>query len=230
MRHLLVIKAGIVSSDVLGISETDINLLKSLSDKFSEEDLVRFFHLLTDIEKQIKDSPQPRFQLEIGLVKIAHSTRLRALDEVIKRLEELEIKLSSGNISTAPPAPIFTKSASPTRDNAQSVNPQRTATPVVPAVTSAFEEPPGFSDSFAQNSFDEPQPGYAPEPIQRPIAKSAAAPRLSVTSGHEIGAIKLELEKRRKPLIVMALEEARLEYHEGHLTATFAAKICFLNG
>ena len=227
LRHLLVIKAGIVSSDVLGIAETDINLLKSLSDKFSEEDLVRFFHLLTDIEKQIKDSPQPRFQLEIGLVKIAHSTRLRALDEVIKRLEELEIKLSSGNISTAPPSPILIRPESSTRGNAQSVNPQRTATRVVPVVTSAFEEPAGFSESFAQNSFDEPQPSYVPEPVQRPIVKSGAAPRAPVTPGREIGAIKVELEKRRKPLILMALEEARLEYHEGHLTVTFAGESMF---
>ncbi len=227
LRHLLVIKAGLVGSDVLGISETEINLLKQLSDKFSEEDLVRFFHLLTDIEKQIKDSPQPRFQLEIGLVKIAHSTRLRALDEVIKRLEELEAKLSSGTISAVSSPPLATKSEPPARSNLQSTTPQRTATPVAPVVANSFEEPPGFSDSFAQNSGDEPQLGYLPEPAPRPAARAAAAPRPTVNPGYEIGALKLELEKRRKPLIVMALEEARIEYRAGHLTATFASENMF---
>ena len=227
LRHLLVIKAGLVSSDVLGISESDIKLLQQLSDKFSEEDLVRFFHLLTDIEKQIKDSPQPRFQLEIGLVKIAHSTRLRALDEVIRRLEELEIKLGGGSISVVNPSPIPTKSSPPARTNLQPTPPQRTASPIAPVVANSFEEPPGFSDSFAQNSFDEPQPSYAPAPVPHSAAKPAAAPRPAVKPGYEIGAIKLELEKRRKPLIVMALEDARVEYHDGNLIATFVSENMF---
>lgn len=227
LRHLLVIKAGLVSSDVLGISETDINLLKSFSDQFSEEDLVRFFHLLTDIEKQIKDSPQPRFQLEIGLVKIAHSTRLRALDEVIKRLEELESKLSGGNISVISSPRVPAKSEPPSRGNLQPPPPQRTAPPRAPVVTNSVEEPPSFGDSFAQNSFDESPSSYAPEPAPRPAAQPAAAARATVKPGYEIGAIKLELEKRRKPLVVMALEEARLDYHKGTLVATFASENMF---
>ncbi len=227
LRHILVIKAGLVSSEVLGITETEITMLKKLSDKFSEEDLVRFFHLLTDIEKQIKDSPQPRFQLEIGLVKIAHSTRLRALDEVIKRLEELESRLSGGAIFSASSLPLPTKSEPPARSNLPSPNSQRTTAPVTPVATNSFEEPAGFGDSFAQNSFDEPHPSYAPVPTPRPAAQTAAAPRATVKPGYEIGAIKLELEKRRKPLVVMALEEARVEYHDGHLTATFASENMF---
>lgn len=225
LRHLLVIKAGLVSSDILGISEADINLLKRLSDKFSEEDLVRFFHLLTDIEKQIKDSPQPRFQLEVGLVKIAHSTRLRALDEVIQRLEQLEINLSGGTNSVVSSPVRATKAEPPGRANLPPTTAQRTAAPVTPTVTNAMEEPPGFGDSFAQKSFPEPQANNAP--VQRAAATPAATARSTVKPGYEIGAIKLELEKRRKPLVVMALEEARVEYHDGTLVATFASENMF---
>jgi DNA polymerase III subunit gamma/tau len=227
LRHLLVIKAGIVSNEVLGIAETEIMLLKNLSSKFSEEDLVRFFHLLTDIEKQIKDSPQPRFQLEIGLVKIAHSTRLRALDEVIQRLEEMESRLGGGGVSSVISLPRSSKPEPATRSNLPSASSQRTTTPIASATTNSFEEPAGFGDSFAQNSFDEPQPSYAPEPILPPAAQPAAAPRPTVKPGYEIGAIKLELEKRRKPLVVMALEEAQIAYQDGHLTATFAGENMF---
>jgi DNA polymerase III subunit gamma/tau len=227
LRHLLVIKAGLVSSEVVGIAETEITLLKKLSDKFSEEDLVRFFHLLTDIEKQIKDSPQPRFQLEIGLVKIAHSTRLRALDEVIQRLEELESRLSGGAISSVNSLPHSSKPESSTRNDLPSASSQRTTAPVAPVTTTSLEEPAGFGDSFAQNSFDEPQPRYAPEPTSRTAPQPVAAPRPTVKPGYEIGAIKLELEKRRKPLVVMALEEAQIAYQDGHLTATFASENMF---
>jgi DNA polymerase-3 subunit gamma/tau len=228
LRHLLVLKAGIADSDVLGISESEMTTLKQLSASFSEEDLVRFFHLLTETEKQIKDSPQPRFQLEIGLVKLAHATRLRALDEVIQRLEALASQLSAGNISALSSAPQPAKSSAPARANTPPAHPQRAATkePIAPA--NALEEPPGFSDSFARTSFEEPPAADAPPPIPRPTAKPApAAAPPAVTRGHEIGSIKMELEKRRKPLIVMALEEAQVEYRDGKLTATFASENTF---
>jgi len=230
-RHLLVIKTGITSSDVLGISETEIATLKQISSKFSEEDLVRFFHLLTEIEKQIKDSLQPRFQLEIGLVKIAHATRLRALDEVIKRLEELESRLSGGNLSANSSVSMPSKSPSVVRADLPSANLQRTTPP--PKESRAFvaadslDEPPGFSDSFARNSFEERTSARAPEPTHGSIEKPVAASSVSVAPGQEIEAIKMELEKRRKPLIVMALEEARVAYEEGKLIATFASENAF---
>jgi DNA polymerase-3 subunit gamma/tau len=96
LRHLLIVKSGISGSDQLGVTDVEIDRLKQLSSRFSEEDLVRLFHLLAQTEKEIKDSPQPRFQLEIGLVKLTHTTRLRTLDELITRLEELESRLDGG--------------------------------------------------------------------------------------------------------------------------------------
>ncbi len=90
MRHLLFVKSGIDSSEVLGVADIEIVKLKQLAEHFSEEDLVRCFHLLANTEKEIKDSPHPRFQLEIGLVKLAHNMRLRSLDELIERLIALE--------------------------------------------------------------------------------------------------------------------------------------------
>ncbi len=204
LRHLLVIKSGLSSVEVLGISESEIVALKDISDKFSEEDLIRFFHLLTETEKLIKDSPQPRFQLEIGLVKIAQAARLRSLDEIIQRLEGLEKSLSGGRYS----APVVTapKITAPPRNT---VPP---SAPIKSAPVNSFEEPPGFNESFENDNFDEREVSL---PIQ-------TAPRPSVAVGREIASIKLELEKRRRPLVVMALEEAQLSYSNGQLTVVFA--------
>jgi DNA polymerase III subunit gamma/tau len=110
LRHLLVVKSGIVNGEILGVADIEIDRLKELSRHFSEEDVVRCFHLLAQTEREIKDSPHPRFQLEIGLVKLTHAARLRSLDELIKRLDHLVSRLnsetgggkaspSSGNIS-----------------------------------------------------------------------------------------------------------------------------------
>ena len=216
LRHLLVVKAGIANTDILGISDAEVNTLTQLATKFSEEDLVRFFHLLTETEKLIKDSPQPRFQLEIGLVKIAHATRLRSLDEVIRRLEDLETNWRNGTL-----APVAANVSAPPRPAAPPATKFRTASPEpVTKPSISLEEPPGFGDSFAENSFDEPAPMSRPVPSSAPV-------RLAVVAGKEIGTIKMELEKRRKPLIVMALEEAHVTYSEGKLMATFAAENAF---
>lgn len=93
LRHLLVVKSAITGSEMLGVTDVEIDRLKQLSSLFSEEDLVRCFHLLAQTEKEIKDSPHPRFQLEIGLVKLTHTARLRTLEELIHRLEELERRI-----------------------------------------------------------------------------------------------------------------------------------------
>jgi DNA polymerase III subunit gamma/tau len=102
LRHLLVLKSGIASNEIL--PDIEIDRLKKLASHFSEEDLVRCFHLLAEIEKEIKDSPHPRFQLEVGLIKIAHATRLRTLDELIKRLEAIESRISMGGSGGGAPA------------------------------------------------------------------------------------------------------------------------------
>jgi DNA polymerase-3 subunit gamma/tau len=105
LRHLLVVKSGIVNGEMLGVADIEIDRLKELSRHFSEEDLVRCFHLLAQTEREIKDSPHPRFQLEIGLIKLTHAARLRSLDELIKRLDALASRLNgeSGGGRPAPP-------------------------------------------------------------------------------------------------------------------------------
>jgi DNA polymerase III subunit gamma/tau len=124
LRHLLVVKSGIVSGEILGVADIEIDRLKELSRHFSEEDLVRCFHLLAQTEREIKDSPHPRFQLEIGLVKLSHAARLRSLNELIERLDALASRLngetgedrpspSSGGTSHKTPDPGISASAAP---------------------------------------------------------------------------------------------------------------------
>lgn len=226
-RHLLVIKSGLASSDVLGISDAEIAHLQQLAPQFSEEDIVRFFHLLTEVEKQIKDSPQPRFQLEIGLVKLAQITRLRSLNEVLQRIEELSAKVSGGSIQTPTMAPLPAKPTSAPRPSPLAPQRMTAPEPVATASSYAMEEPPGFTDAFDQNPPSVPLAEFSPASPLQSEASPPSPTRPSIKSGHELGAIRSELEKRRKTLIVMALEEAQVQYEGDKLTATFAAEDAF---
>jgi DNA polymerase III subunit gamma/tau len=251
-RHLLVIQSGISDSQVLGVADIEIAKLRELARQFSEEDLVRGFHFLAETEKQIKDSPHPRFQLEIGLVKLAQAARLRPLTELLQRLEALEKNiLNNGNDNAAPSRPA-NRTDSPARLA------KETASPVIPtprnlsekpgAVASVtkrvtnssaapvpfLEEPPDFPDF---NAFDElppddlSQPTFPPTKTVRPAQAGAnrnAAPAPSPTRtpamGNEVEAILAELNRLNRTLLVMAFEDAQVSYAAGKLTFVFASE------
>jgi DNA polymerase III subunit gamma/tau len=246
LRHLLVVKSGITSGESLGVADVEIARLQQLAAQFSEEDLVRCFHLLADTEKEIKDSPQPRFQLELGLVKLTHATRLRSLDELIKRLEALEAELNRGTTGASQIAPPFkptstqaattpVKADAPhpvprastiTREPEQSEKP---STPVVRATAPSLDEPPDFPDfdlseppdlSGTDDNFT-PSPARSSEPF-----KPAATPATpTINSGNEKQAILTEIRRLNRTLVETTLEEAQQwEYQDGALVATYGAE------
>ena len=217
LRHLLVVKSGISGSDLLGVTDVEVDRLKELSSNFSEEDLVRLFHLLAETEKEIKDSPHPRFQLEIGLVKLTHATRLRTLDELIKRLEELESRLNGGAGGGNANQPAM--KAAVTKNQALASNDQPGKS-VAQSLENVARSMPDFD-------LTEPDDLYEPEMVRTP---RQAPPRetqtqssdVSVSAGHEVEAILKEIQKMNRGLVLTALEDAQaLVFRDGTLNVTF---------
>jgi DNA polymerase-3 subunit gamma/tau len=234
LRHLLVVKSGITGSDVLGVTDVEVERLKQLASHFSEEDLVRCFHLLADTEKAIKDSPHPRFQLEIGLVKLTHATRLSTLDELIGRLAELESKMGGGGVA-GPPTPKESAARNQVggsdepsdRATAGRVNPkadqpgiQATTQPSAPNLP---DEPPDFPDFdlMATDDLVEAEPVFSPRPApaSRPQPQPSTSP---LSGGREVEAILTEVQKMNRGLVLTALEDAQsLEFRDETLIAIF---------
>ncbi len=255
-RHLLVVKSGITSSELLGMADVEAGRLQQLASQFSEEDLTRCFHLLAETEKEVKDSPHPRFALEIGLVKLAHATRLRTLDELISRLNELEARLEGGGSNTGSPIgkssatgkvsvprstsgnePVAKTPPSPPPNNTESarqkppVTEERASTRQ-PEVSST--EPPDFPDLDLTALFDPADSdfGFAEDvPVRKvkPTATvSAPQPSAPVTVGKEVEAIVREVQKLKRSLIETALEDAQTRaYHDGIFTVTFGKENTF---
>src|SRR5690625_2716447 len=79
---------------------------------FSEDDLIRMLHLVSDAQLRIRDARQPRIQFEILLLKLIHMSRSTELSELIEGLDQL--KKNSGSESlTASVEPESTPSAEP---------------------------------------------------------------------------------------------------------------------
>jgi DNA polymerase III subunit gamma/tau len=79
------------------VFESDRARLKTLTARFSREDLLRSFDLLAKAEQDVRIASQPRYALEMALVKWIHLRKLVPLADLIAGMEK-------GGMST-PPAP-----------------------------------------------------------------------------------------------------------------------------
>ena len=99
-RDLLVIKVS-SSEELLESAICERDELKRQSELFSEADLVRFFHSLAETETLLRTAAHPRYQLEVGLVKLMEMRRLETLGQLMERLSELEASMGTGSAPVA---------------------------------------------------------------------------------------------------------------------------------
>lgn len=85
-------------------AESERQAMLDLSRRFSAEDLMRAFDVLTKAEFDIRSSMQPRYHLEMALLRWIHLRRLVPLTDLIKQLE--------GAPRGAAPAPSAARPAS----------------------------------------------------------------------------------------------------------------------
>src|SRR3989454_2066733 len=184
LRDLLIVK---VSGDakLLESSSAQTEALQKQAALFSESDLVRFFHSLAETEASLKDAANPRYQVEVGLVKLMEMRRLAPLGDLVGRIAEVESALRAGR----PPVERKSPQSAPdgpseTRGRAGSASgSSRTA-----------------SASAIATSADEPKEATPFEASSEVSAPDPAPDTTTATSGSLIDQIKSALEKRKKKL------------------------------
>jgi DNA polymerase-3 subunit gamma/tau len=198
LRDLLVTKVS-GSEELLESAVCDTAELKRQAALFSESDLVRFFHSLADTETKLSKAAQPRYQLEIGLVRLIEMQRLKPLTEILERLSALEKAVLRG--SELPQA----KASSPTGNNPQS-------SPVKRTTGETTRGPGAVSGSFAATAVKPALENPDPE-LSANSATILGGPEVSTEVpvariASDIERIKSALEKRRKMFLVTVLEAA----------------------
>jgi DNA polymerase-3 subunit gamma/tau len=98
-RDVLVVRVAPDSSDRVEVAH-DSTDLSELAERLSEEDLIRSLEILTRLESALRWSPEPRFHLEVALLKLAELRRLASFEDLLARFEALE----SGRRSPKGPA------------------------------------------------------------------------------------------------------------------------------
>jgi len=138
LRDLLVVK---VSGDakILDLASGNSGALEKQAEQFSESDLVRFFHSLAETETTLKEAANPRYQVEVALVKLMEMRRLASLNELLQRITALETALRTGKPLVDNPSPRATPASSaPTQTSRSSTTAKSAASEAAAAVEPAM--------------------------------------------------------------------------------------------
>jgi DNA polymerase-3 subunit gamma/tau len=85
-RNLLVLKIAGKPTRLIGASDREQQSMLETASQFGEEDLTRYLQLTLDLFKTLQSSLQPRFHLELGLVKLVQVGKLRSIEEAISEM------------------------------------------------------------------------------------------------------------------------------------------------
>jgi DNA polymerase-3 subunit gamma/tau len=100
-RNLVVAKLADVK--LIAASPQERERLAQIAGSFSEEDLTRYLQLSLDLFSDLQSSLQPRFHLELGLIRMVQAGRLVAIEEALANL---------GGAPAPPPRPAPTPNPS----------------------------------------------------------------------------------------------------------------------
>ena len=198
LRNLLVARIAGADTRLIAASPAQRQRMADIAAQFSEEDLTRYLSLTLEIFSGLQSSLQPRFHLEIGLVRLVQAGRLLPIEQALASL---------GGEQAKPQAPV--RAAVPP--------PQRPAAPPAPA---APPRPSPFDLDRAKKAASfapEPQPSAANERTPRPEPESqAVAPPLQAVGGwrERLHGALMDLGM---PFTADAIESARVMENAGEL-------------
>ena len=201
MRNLLVARVCGADSKLIAAGDDERPRLAQQSEQFGEEDLTRFFQILLVTENDVRQKPDPRLHLELGLLRLINAQRMAPLEEVLADLRgegggparrpevparKAATSSASGSMSASP---FSSAGASTAVRMAPAVSPAAaTVAPTAPASASAFSggatgTSAGAAVKMAASSFTAPEATAAhpalpamPPPPSQPIP--AGPPRV----------------------------------------------------
>ena len=86
IRNALMSKLGGESSELLQISDDERARVARTAMLFAEEDLTRFLQIMLRSFDEMNYRQEPRFHLELGLLKLVHTQRLIPLEQLMSQL------------------------------------------------------------------------------------------------------------------------------------------------
>jgi len=210
IRNLAVAKSCGAESPLLQLPSTERAVLGKLREQFSEEDLARFFQILVRTESDMRYALNPRFHLELGLIKMVHAGKLASLESLLAELGGTR-PAPGGKVETVPPSgrsssAVVTGEKSPDMPRSASSAPVPARQPERPKGLEKAPERPASAPARQVNSL----PPQAPS--VRPIHPEVPGdPRLSKIKSLAFGQSKL-LSSCLDPVSAWRFEDGEVRF------------------
>ena len=206
VRDLLVLSVDasrITDPEIAG--EGDRDRLMALVKRFSREDLLRAFDLLARAESDIRSASQPRYHLEMALLRWIHLRKLVPIEELIANASNPARGGSpGGHVASGKPVPVASGKPGPPASG--------------PVVAS------GFSRTSSPSATKPPSAAGSSIVAAAAAAAAAVASGVSRTEGTFKDAFLAEVRKGKAVLYNMVVAQAqKIEVAGDRVTFTFSA-------
>ena len=165
LRNLLVVRIAGKDTRLLAASVAEREQMAVIAASFAEEDLTRYLQFSLELFKELQFSLQPRFHLELGLLKMIQAGKLLAIEEALA-------SLGTETRTAPPPPPVEPLAPRPTGP------PPSLNRPAPPSLSRPpLPPPPAPRPVLATPPPPAPAPRPAgPSPFELDRLKKAAAP------------------------------------------------------
>ncbi|HKW66610.1 MAG TPA: hypothetical protein VJP04_04935, partial [Terriglobales bacterium] len=104
LRNAIVAKVAGGESELLQISSDERQRVARVAESFTEEDLARYLQIMLRTHGELGYKQEQRFHLELGLLKMAHASRLLPLEQLLSDAGAAESGLPRGGARPGAPA------------------------------------------------------------------------------------------------------------------------------
>ena len=158
LRRALVLKAA-PAARLADVPHAEANELRALGEATSLDELLYVLRAFLDADEAMRESPHPRVELEIAAVRATRRPQPRALEDVLKRVEDAEQRLRQpGGAALTRTQDSLLPSAEP---SAAAPQPRRASSAERPAAPTAASAAPGGVAAPAQPTRPVPSPAPA---------------------------------------------------------------------
>ena len=106
MRNLLLIQSADDMEEVLDMSEEYLAALREEAAMVSQETLMRYIRIFSELGNQIKFASQKRILLEIAIIKLCKPQMEQDYSSLLERMDELEHKIETGTVAAVPASSV----------------------------------------------------------------------------------------------------------------------------
>jgi|GEM_PF-151527 len=89
-RNLLVARVAGPNARLIAATRPELERIAEIAQQFSERDLTRYLNITLELFGQLQHSLQPRFHLELGLLRLVEASRMVPVEQAISALRRVE--------------------------------------------------------------------------------------------------------------------------------------------